>query len=145
MLKPVKAMLFVFIIIIMLREVFFFGTFRFRQPLLSGTGLNLAYIIIFISIFLFFVYKLVYLQQPHYIFSLTLDPSACKFLSLNVRGLKNKKKRSSTFAYLKDQKCHFCFLQETYSEPKDEIGWRSEWGEKFCTRMAPTGERASAF
>ena len=57
-----------------------------------------------------------------------LDPSACKFLSLNVRGLKNNKKRSSIFAYLKDQKCHFCFLQETFSEPKDEIGWRSEWG-----------------
>ena len=57
-----------------------------------------------------------------------LDPSACKFLSLNVRGLKNKKKRSSIFAYLKDQKYQFCFLQETFSEPKDEIGWRSEWG-----------------
>ena len=57
-----------------------------------------------------------------------LDPSACKFLSLNVRGLKNNKKRSSIFAYLKDQKCHFCFLQESFSEPKDEIGWRSEWG-----------------
>ena len=59
-----------------------------------------------------------------------LDPSACKFLSLNVRGLKNKKKRSSVFTYLKDQKCHFYLLQETYSEPKDEIVWRSEWGGK---------------
>ena len=56
-----------------------------------------------------------------------LDPITCKFLSLNVRGLKNKKKRRSIFTFLKDQKCHFYFLQETYSEPKDEIVWKSEW------------------
>ena len=55
------------------------------------------------------------------------DPITCKFLSLNVRGLNNKKKRRSIFTYLKDQKCHFYFLQETYSEPKDEIVWKSEW------------------
>ena len=66
-----------------------------------------------------------------FFFSLMLDPSACKFLSLNVRGLKNKKKRSSVFTYLKDQKCHFYLLQETYSEPKDEIVWRSEWEGKI--------------
>ena len=38
------------------------------------------------------------------------------------------KKRRFIFTYLKDQNCHFYFLQETYSEPKDEIVWRSEWG-----------------
>ena len=70
-----------------------------------------------------------------------LDPTACKFLSLNVRGLKNKKKRSSIFSYLKDQNCHFYFLQETYSEPKDEIVWKSEWGGE----MAQTGRKVSAF
>ena len=42
--------------------------------------------------------------------------------------LKNKKKRRSIFSYLKDQNCHFYFLQEMYSEPRDEIVWRSEWG-----------------
>ena len=57
-----------------------------------------------------------------------LDSTACKYLSLNVRGLKNVKKRRSIFTYLKDQNCHLYFLQETYSEPKDEIVWRSEWG-----------------
>ena len=56
--------------------------------------------------------------------SLMLDPTACKFLSLNVRGLKNKKKSRSIFTYLKDQNCHFYFLQEMYSEPKCcEWGW----------------------
>jgi len=46
-----------------------------------------------------------------------------------VRGLKNKKKRNSFFTYMKDQNCHnFYFLQEIYSEPKDEIVWRIECG-----------------
>jgi len=58
-----------------------------------------------------------------------LDPTACKFLSLNVRGLKNRRNADLfLLQYLKDQNCHFYFLQETYSEPKDEIVWKSEWG-----------------
>ena len=51
----------------------------------------------------------------------------CKILSLNVRGLKNRLKRRSVFKYLKDQNCLFYCLQETYSEPKDELIWRNEW------------------
>ena len=57
-----------------------------------------------------------------------LDSTAYKIVSLNVRGLKNQRKRRSIFSYLKDQKCHCYFLQETYSEPKDELIWKSEWG-----------------
>ena len=49
-------------------------------------------------------------------------------LSLNVRGLRNRVKRRSIFCFLKDQNCDVYFLQETYSEPNDEISWRSEWG-----------------
>ena len=49
-------------------------------------------------------------------------------ISLNVRGLRNRVKRRSIFCFLKDQKCDVYFLQETYSEPKDENIWRSEWG-----------------
>ena len=45
-----------------------------------------------------------------------------------MRGLKSQRKRRSIFYYLKDQKCHCYFLQETYSEPKDELIWKSEWG-----------------
>ena len=52
----------------------------------------------------------------------------CSFLTLNVRGLKNRIKRKSIFSYLKDQNCNFYLLQETFSEPKDEATWRSEWG-----------------
>ena len=43
----------------------------------------------------------------------------CSFLTLNVRGLKNRIKRKSIFSYLKDQNCNFYLLQETFSEPKD--------------------------
>jgi len=59
------------------------------------------------------------------------DPRTWKFLSLNVRGLKNKKKRSSIFSELKDRNCHFYLLQETHSEPNDENVWTSEWGGKI--------------
>ena len=52
----------------------------------------------------------------------------CSFLTLNVRGLKNRIKRKSIFSYLKDQNCNFYLLQETFSEPKDEAIWKNEWG-----------------
>ena len=55
------------------------------------------------------------------------DSTVYKIISLNVRGLKNQRKRRNIFPYLKDQKCHCYFLPETYSEPKDELIWKSEW------------------
>ena len=50
------------------------------------------------------------------------------FLSLNVRGLRNQVKRGSVFRYLKDQNCLLYLLQETFSELKDEMVWKNEWG-----------------
>ena len=49
-------------------------------------------------------------------------------LSLNVWGIRDKIKRRSIFPYLKGQKANIYFLQETYSEPKDEAIWKQEWG-----------------
>ena len=49
-------------------------------------------------------------------------------MTLNVRGLRNPVKRRSIFCFLEDQNCKAYFLQETYSELKDEIIWRSECG-----------------
>ena len=49
-------------------------------------------------------------------------------LSLNVRGLRNQVKRRSIFSFLKDQNCDIFLFQETFSEPKDESIWKSEWG-----------------
>lgn len=43
------------------------------------------------------------------------------------RGLKNQGKRRCIFSYLKDKKCHCYFLRDTYSEPKDELIWSSDW------------------
>lgn len=48
------------------------------------------------------------------------------FYLVNVRGLRNRVK--SIFCFLKDQNCDVYFLQESYSQPNDEILWRSEWG-----------------
>jgi len=54
--------------------------------------------------------------------------------SLNVRGIREQTKRKSIFSYRKDQRANIYFLQETYSEPADEIVWKNEWcnGETAC-------------
>ena len=49
-------------------------------------------------------------------------------LSLNVREIRDQLKRGSIFTYLKDRSPKIIFLQETYSEPSDEMIWKSEWG-----------------
>ena len=54
--------------------------------------------------------------------------SVFKFLSLNVRGLRNQEKRRSIFAYLKSQKANIYFLQETFSNSSVEKVWAAEWG-----------------
>ena len=51
-----------------------------------------------------------------------------KFLSLNVRGLRNREKGRSIFAYLKNHKANVYFLQETFSNSRDEKVWAAEWG-----------------
>ena len=49
-------------------------------------------------------------------------------LSLNVRGIRDQIKRRSIFSFLKGFKANIYFLQETYSDLKDEIIWKNEWG-----------------
>ena len=53
-------------------------------------------------------------------------------LSLNVRGIRDQVKRRSIFQYLKDHNSKIYFLQETYSQPEDEIIWKNEWGGEIC-------------
>ena len=53
--------------------------------------------------------------------------SGFKFLSLNVRGLRNREKGRSIFAYLKNHKANVYFLQETFSNSRDEKVWAAEW------------------
>ena len=55
----------------------------------------------------------------------------CNVISLNVRGMRDQAKRRSILSYLKAQKESIYFLQETYSELKDETIWQNEWGGKM--------------
>mgnify|MGYP001131676512 CR=1 FL=1 len=52
---------------------------------------------------------------------------ACHLLSLNVRGLRNKQKRSQIFRWFRHQKADIVFLQETYWSRELENIVRSEW------------------
>ena len=54
--------------------------------------------------------------------------SVLKFLSLNVRGLRNEEKTRSRFPYLKSQKANVYLLQETFPNSKDGKIWAAEWG-----------------
>lgn len=67
----------------------------------------------------------------------TIPMTEYTFISLNVRGLQNAKKRCEMFHWLKS--CHsgdktFIMLQETHSQSSDESKWLKEWGShiEFC-------------
>ena len=51
-----------------------------------------------------------------------------KLISLNVRGLKNKRKMENIFYWLRKQNCDIAFLQETHCHNRqDEYCWGKEW------------------
>ena len=59
-------------------------------------------------------------------------------LSLNVRGLRDSKKRREIFRWLK--KFHngmnsVIFLQETHAVEKDKVIWEKEWGQRFTYQI----------
>ena len=45
--------------------------------------------------------------------------------------MRNLRKRRSIFSYLKDQNCAVYLLQETFSQPQDELIWKTEWRGKI--------------
>ena len=49
-----------------------------------------------------------------------------QIVSLNVRGLQNKKKRNRIIQYFKMKKFGVILLQETYSTLQDENKWKNE-------------------
>ena len=49
-------------------------------------------------------------------------------MSINIRGLNERKKRRKVFRWIKRSKVHICFIQETHSSAISERIWRSEWG-----------------
>ena len=60
-----------------------------------------------------------------------------KFLSLNVRGISNFRKRRTIFTWCKKQKVDVIFLQETHSTKDNELFWKRKWGAPFfCSHGA---------
>ena len=53
------------------------------------------------------------------------------FTTLNVRGLRNKKKRRSMFNWLNRYNSHFILLQEAYCNENDIANWEQQWGGTF--------------
>ena len=65
---------------------------------------------------------------------MTVDKEKLNILSLNVRGLKDGKKRREIFRWLKNFHrggSSVVFLQETHSEPATEKVWDRDWGSKI--------------
>ena len=60
-----------------------------------------------------------------------------KFISLNVRGISNFRKRRTIFTWCRKQKADIIFLQETHSTKDNELLWKREWGAPlFCSHGA---------
>ena len=57
-----------------------------------------------------------------------MDTGNLKIVSLNVRGLQKKKKRTSIFNWCRKSKPDLILLQETHSTKDVEIKWQHEWG-----------------
>ena len=60
-----------------------------------------------------------------------MDKFKFNVLSLNTRGLIERKKRRSIFRFVKKQKVDICFMQETHSSREIENIWQNEWGGKI--------------
>ena len=52
-----------------------------------------------------------------------------KLNTFNCRGLQEFYKRTKIFHYLKSLGTDIIYLQETYSDKKDEMLWKTQWGE----------------
>ena len=51
-----------------------------------------------------------------------------KCYSINVRGLRNKRKRNQIFQFLKQKDYDIIFVQESHGTQEIESIWKNEWG-----------------
>ena len=51
----------------------------------------------------------------------------CNFVSLNVKGIREKSKRQKIFEWCRDKRTDIIFLQETYSTRDIEDNWKQQW------------------
>ena len=52
-------------------------------------------------------------------------------MTINIRGLNERKKRRNVFRWIKRHKIDVCLVQETYSSPEVENIWSNEWGRQI--------------
>ena len=57
-----------------------------------------------------------------------MSENATTILSLNVRGLNDKRKRLAIFEQLRDENPSIVLLQETYCAISEEKCWLDDWG-----------------
>ena len=67
-----------------------------------------------------------------------------KFISLNVRGISNFRKRRTIFTWCRKQKADVIFLQETHSTKDNELLWKREWGAPFYCSHGANNSRGVA-
>ena len=71
--------------------------------------------------------------------------SSLRISTLNVRGLRQQKKRRQIFAFLHKQKRDIFCIQETHSIREDEKFWVNEWGGKIFFNHGTTVSRGVCF
>ena len=72
-----------------------------------------------------------------------MDKFQASFLSLNVKGLSDKKRRK-IFSWCKKQNTDIAFLQETYSTAEVENMWTNEWGNQIIFSLGTNHARGVA-
>ena len=75
---------------------------------------------------------------------LSLKMVVGKFVSLNVRGISNFRKRRTLFTWCRKQKADVIFLQETHSTKDNELLWKREWGAPFFCSHGANNSRGVA-
>ena len=64
-----------------------------------------------------------------------------KLVSLNVRGLQNKLKRTTLFNYFKREKFDIICMQEAHVTARDVPAWERQWGGKFFVNEGTNRKR----
>ena len=67
-----------------------------------------------------------------------------RFISLNVKGISNFKKRRTIFTWCRKRNADITFLQETHSTLQTMLQWKNEWGAKLITSHGSSNSRGVA-
>ena len=70
--------------------------------------------------------------------------TSIKIGTYNVRGMRDIKKRSQVYKYVREKSFDVIFLQETHSSRKDQNFWTSQWGGKVVCSHGSSNSRGTA-